>query len=388
LVFLALLGMTLVLAACGGSGARLSEVRASVGEIVPGSVGLGKPPGVVEVRYRLGEEADVRVELEGLASGSSLLHAERQAAGEHVLRFNGVISATNAVLGAEGSRVVREVVPPGDYSIKVTANGSSESVSFRVGGTSAPPPSIENMVLRPETISPNSDAIDDVAELTFRTGQTTTLSVDLAGPDGAHIPVQAPIKKGPGEQNVVLSGADLLGERLPDGSYTVTLKVRDEQGNVVLAERPLKVEGSGEPALAVLSVDISPEQLMLGDTVSVTITVKNISNVPLRTQGPDPGYTYTTRDSYASIEGGKWDNKAGLWRVGVDWDANTGGAPYRYPFRWGFGKTLMPGETAVTGGKIQVLKEERTMWFYAGVLQEGIRIALDKLGRTKVEVGF
>jgi flagellar hook assembly protein FlgD len=359
-----------------------------VGEIVPGSVGLGKPPGVVEVRYRLGQEADVRVELEGLASGSSLLHAERQVAGEHVLRFNGVISATNAVASADGYRVAREVVPPGDYSIKVTANGSSASVGVRVGGTATQPPSIANMVLRPETISPNSDAIDDVSELTFRTGQTATLSVDLVGPDGAHIPVQAPIKKGPGEQNVVVGGEDLLGERLPDGSYTVTLRVRDEQGSVVLAERPLRVEGSGEPAIAVLSVDISPEQLMLGDTVNVTITVKNVSNVALRTQGPDPGYTYTTRDSYASIEGGKWDNKAGLWRVGVDWDANTGGAPYRYPFRWGFGKTLMPGETAVTGGKIQVLKEERTMWFYAGVLQEGIRIALDKLGRTKVEVGF
>jgi hypothetical protein len=48
----------------------------------------------------------------------------------------------------------------------------------------------------------------------------------------------------------------------------------------------------------------------------------------------------------------------------------------------------MPGEIAVTGGKIQVLKEERTMWFYAGVVQEGVRIALDKLGRTRVEVGF
>ena len=388
LVFLVLLGATLLLAACGGPGAGLSDVRASATEIVPGSSGLGKPPGVVEVRYRLGQEADVRVELEGLQAGSSLLHSQRQKAGEHVVRFNGVISSTNLVTGLEGYRVAREVVPPGEYAIKVTANGSSESVRFKVGGTRAQPPSIANVVLRPETISPNSDAIDDVAELTFRTSQSATLSVDLSGPDGSRIPVQAPIKKGPGEQNVVVGGEDLLGEKLPDGHYTVTLSVQDEQGNVVLAERPLTVEGSGDPAIAVLSVDISPERLMLGDTLNVTITVKNVSNVPLRTQGPDPGYTYTTRDSYASIEGGKWDNKAGLWRVGVDWDGNAGGAPYRYPFRWGFGKTLMPGEIAITGGKIQLLKEERTMWFYAGVVQEGVHIALDKLGRTKVEVGF
>ncbi|MEA2574910.1 MAG: hypothetical protein QOH93_2208 [Chloroflexia bacterium] len=387
-VFLALLGATLLLAACGGSGAGLSNVKVSAVEMVPGSVGIGRPPGVVEVRYTLGREADVRVELEGVALGSSLLHAEHQRAGEHVVRFNGVISSTGVLTSVADYVVAREVVPPGDYSIKVTANDSSESVGFRVGGASAEPPSIAGMVLRPETISPNSDAVDDVAELTFRTSQSATLSVDLLASDGTRIPVQAPIKKGPGEQNVVVGGEDLLGDRLPDGNYTVILRVRDELGNVVLAQRPLKVEGSGEPAIAVLSVDISPEQLMLGDTLNVTITVKNVSNVPLRTQGPDPGYTYTTRDSYASIEGGKWDNKAGLWRVGVDWDGNAGGAPYRYPFRWGFGKTLMPGEIAVTGGKIQVLKEERTMWFYAGVIQEGVRIALDKLGRTAVHVGF
>ncbi|HEX8229262.1 MAG TPA: hypothetical protein VF826_08105 [Chloroflexia bacterium] len=388
LVLLALLGASLGLAACGGSGVALSDVRVSAAEMVPGSVGVGRPPGVVEVRYTLGHEADVRVELEGLPSGSGLLHAQHQRAGHHVVRFNGVVSTTGVLTSGVEYVVTREVVPPGDYSIRVTANGSSESVGFRVGGTRAEPPAITNMVLRPETISPNSDALDDVAELTFRTSQSATLSVDLLTPEGARIPVQAPIEEGPGEQHIVVSGEDLLGEVLPNGSYTVTLRVQDELGNVVLAQRPLKVEGGGKPAIAVLSVDISPEQLMLGDTLNVTITVKNVSNVPLRTQGPDPGYTYTTRDSYASIEGGTLDNKAGLWRAGVDWDANTGGAPYRYPFRWGFGKTLMPGETAVTGGKIQVLKEERTMWFYAGVLQEGVRIWLDKLGRTAVEVGY
>ena len=31
---------------------------------------------------------------------------------------------------------------------------------------------------------------------------------------------------------------------------------------------------------------------------------------------------------------------------------------------------LMPGEEAVTGGKIHILKQERAMWFYAGVLQD------------------
>ena len=40
--------------------------------------------------------------------------------------------------------------------------------------------------------------------------------------------------------------------------------------------------------------------------------VKNTGDVPLRTQGPDPGYTYSTNDSYSSIEGGALTDKASV----------------------------------------------------------------------------
>lgn len=385
---LGLLLTTLLLAACGPAGGTLSGVSASTPEFVPGSTGIGKPPGAVEVRYTSGQRAQVRAEIIGeqVPGGSSVLFEGEQAAGGHVVRFDGVISTT---VGAGSAEVVREALPPGSYFIQVTAGGASERVPVRVAGTATQPPVLENIVMQPEIISPNSDAVDDVAELTFRTSQSVTLSVDLTSADGTRTPVLAPTLKGAGEQNVVVSGQDLLGNVLTDGVYTVTLRAQDKAGNRVEANRKLTLEGSGTPAIQVLKVVISPQQVMLGGSISVTITVKNVGNTPLRTQGPLMGYTYTTNDSYSSIEGGKYVDKAGLWRVGVDWDGNSGGGPpYRYPFRWGFDHTLLPGETAVTGGKIVILKQERTMWFYAGVLQEGIRIVWDRLGRTLVGVGF
>jgi hypothetical protein len=227
-----------------------------------------------------------------------------------------------------------------------------------------------------------------VAEVTFRTEQTTTISVALVGVNGSPVMQFAPQEKGPGEQRVVVAGQDLAGNTLPDGEYTVAVTLEDRLGNRVVAGQPLKIAGGGAPSIAVLKVEISPTQITLGSTIVVSITVKNTGNVPLRSQGPDPGYTYTTNDSYSSIEANKWTDKPGLWRVGADWDGNTGGGPYRYPFRWGFGKTLMPGETVTTGGRVTILKQESTMWFYAGVLQEGVKIVFDRLGRTKVGVSF
>lgn len=375
----------LILAACDTGSETLTVGEPSVQEIVPGSSGIGKPPGAVEVRYRLGKEGLVTASLQGPVT-STLLPSQEQKAGDRLLRFNGII-ATDEVSGT--SHIVRRVVPDGDYTISISSGGESRSVGFKVSGSNQEPPALANVVLHPDVISPNSDAVGDVAEVTFRTNETATLSVDLLSPNGTRTPMLAPTKRGPGEQNVVVNGQSLLGGVLPDGTYTVTVRAHDAVGNMVEAQRPLKIEGGGEPQIEISRVDISPQQIILGSSISVSITVKNVGNVPLRTQGPDPGYTYTTNDSYSSIEGGKWTDKAGLWRVGVDWDGNSGGGPaYRYPFRWGFGKTLMPGESITTGGKITILKQERQMWFYAGVLQEGIRIVLDRLGRTKVGVDF
>jgi hypothetical protein len=346
---------------------------------------------VIEIRYTLGSDANIVASLEGPVS--SQLFTERQQAGEHIVRFTGVITTD---VQREDYRLTRQVVPEGDYTIRLSAtrdtiNDQRRQVSFRVthlDAESLDPPAIGNLTVRPDTISPNSDAIDDVAELTFRTPETTTLSVDLTGPNGGTTLAYPPIEKGPGEQNLVVTGQDLAGNTLPDGTYTMTLRLDDQVGNRVEAYRTITIEGGGEPSIEILEVEIAPHQIILGNSVAVSITVRNNGNVPLRTQGPDPGYTYTTNDSYSSIEGNRWTDKPGLWRVGVDWDGNTGGGPYRYPFRWGLGKTLMPGETVTTGGTITVLKQESTMWFYAGVLQEGVRIVLDRLGRTRIEVSF
>lgn len=351
--------------------------------IVPGSKGIGNPPGAIQIGYDLPENTIVTAKLEGPVSATIL--STEQAAGSHVLRFNGVITDSKVM---DGYTLVQRVVPDGNYSIIVSGDKLGEGVPLSIQQADTSPPTLQNIVIKPEVVSPNSDAVDDVAEVTFRTEQTATLSIDLTDDQGQVTPMLAPVEKGPGEQNAVITAQDLIGQPLPNGVYTATIRAEDRAGNRVEAYRPIKVEGAGEASIEILKVEITPQQIIAGQAISVSITVRNNGDVPLRTQGPDAGFTYTTNDTYASIKGNRYTDKAGLWRIGVDWDANGGGGAYRYPFRWGFGKTLMPGETVVTGGNIVILKQEREMWFYAGALQEGIRIALDRLGRTRVDVDF
>jgi hypothetical protein len=85
----------------------------------------------------------------------------------------------------------------------------------------------------------------------------------------------------------------------------------------------------------------------------------------------------------------------------MDWDANSGGAAKRYPFRWAITPRppeqwqipnqedlLMPGEEATVTGRIRILQPETKMSFYVGLIQDGVGFFQDRTGRTIVEVGF
>jgi hypothetical protein len=381
--------LALLLAACGGGGAPLSGVAAVPNTVQPAG---RAPTDPIQLSYSLGGPATVALRIQP-AGGEpiTLRAAEHQLAGTHFVLFNGVVP-TGAAPGATATQVAR-VLPDGAYRFLVSATPDSGTpqeagADFQIAHAQTAPPGLENLQVYPAAITPNGDAVDDVALITYRLSETSTTSVTLQGAGGPPVTVWAPLQTGAGEQRVTFNGQDLFGHLLPDGAYTVTVHVADLAGNAVEARRPLTVTGAGQPSIALREVKFDPSALMLGGKLHVHMVVQNTGAVPLRTEGPDPGYTYTTNDSYSSVEGGRYAVQAGLWRVGVDWQGNAGGAPYRYPFRWGFGGTLAPGATTTIDGYITVLKQERTMWFYAGVLQEGVSIVQDQLGLTPVQVSW
>jgi hypothetical protein len=398
---LILILLTTILAGCGGSGALLSPITAEAGITqltADGTVGTRAAPNLITFDYNLGQQATIKVYIEpvgpvyvdsGIRPRYYLRNDNRpRDAGAYQIAFDGSIPISDT------HGLVRQVLGANDYVfvVEATTGGqtASEKLPFRIVAADTTVPMIDNLAAAPTTISPNDDAIDDAAQLTYRLSKIAKISATATDITGTHTIIQPPLKVLTGEHTLTFNGKQPSGSPLPDGVYTVTVQAADPAGNVFQRSLPITVAGGNPPSATVLSVDFSPAQVIVGSKLHVRIVVRNSGKTTLRTQGPPSGFTYTTNDTYASVG---CPDTAGLWRVGVDWNNNSNnndrmGAPLRYPFRWGLGHDLKPGEETTVEGDIVIYKPETSMTFYAGLLQEGISIAADGLHPTNIQVSI
>jgi hypothetical protein len=166
------------------------------------------------------------------------------------------------------------------------------------------------------------------------------------------------------------------------------VEARDRAGNVSVAQVPVWLVDGGLPEARITAVHIWPRQLVIGGPVHIEVGVRNVGRTVLRTQGPGPGYDYTSYESFGSIADGAFIDRAGLWRVGIDWQGVPVTTESRFPYRWGFGQDLGPGEEVRVSGTITLLHRIAKLWVYAALVQEGHGYFDAGQGRTLVEVSF
>jgi hypothetical protein len=301
----------------------------------------------------------------------------------------------------------RRLLASGLYTLVIEAIGNDgrtqrRDLPLEIVGSDVPLPDVANLLVSPQTISPNADAIDDVAEFTYRLPVSATVDIDILAPSGERIPVVTRAEEGPFEQSHVWNGKRPNGSLLDNGVYTYTVRAEDAYGNLVLREGTIELADVGQPEARIVYASIAPEKVMLGETLTVTLRIRNTGDVPIRTYGPPSGYRYTTDEVFSSVENGQYTAQAGgFWRVGLDWDANSGGGPKRYPFRWALSSRppedwkvpfledwLLPGEEVEVVGQVTLLQRETQMGFYVGLIQDGVGFFQDRSARTIVEVGF
>ena len=378
-----------------GQAPLLSDVGASAAVISPNGDGRDD---MLSVSYTIGQRSRVSIYVEGAAGSRYMLRdaALRVPTGQpYALRFDGTVRGTEPP-------VVQRVLPDGRYSLVVEATPEAggpamrQSLPVEVRDAASDLPMVEALKVFPETVTPNDDALDDVATFSYRLPISATVTINISNGSEA-IPFITGVTEGPYEQAHIWDGRRPDGSLLPTGAYTYTVRAADRVGNIVERTGRVRIESPGRAELRITYADIAPVAVAISNTITVTMKVRNTGDVAVRTQGPASGYRYNTNVPYSAIENQRWAEKGGgFWRVGLDWGGGRG-----YPFRWaitprppeewrepGQADWLMPGEEATITGTVQILAREDKMFFYVGLIHEGVGYPEHRRAVTLVRVGF
>ncbi|MBV9327078.1 MAG: hypothetical protein JO352_25265 [Chloroflexi bacterium] len=329
----------------------------------------------LDVHYHLNAPATVssRVESNDGQQWPIAADASRPTPGDYVLQFDGTVAGPGPN--------ERRVLPDGDYRLVLDVQGATQQqeapVPLTIRGADTTLPTVSDLSLLPDHISPNFDAQDDVTHLTYSLGKQALVSpfLDTASDSGSQrrVWVGEEVKTPAGVQNLTWDGT-ANGQPVPDGQYMLGIRARDAAGNIVESSQPLVVEDSGVPEAAIVSAQIGPPQIIRGDEVCLDAIVRNTGQTVLRTQGPDPGYVYSSLDNFSSIDNHAYTEHAGYWRIGLNWSGSTDMTGATYPYRWGFGHDLQPGDEVTIHGCVQVQNEQDQVVYAAGLVQENVAI--------------
>lgn len=389
-------GCVLSLAGCASAG-PLGDVTVSPAVISPNGDGDAD---IARVSYVLRERADVSIYLVD-ASGArfDLRRSTVRPASPRPfeLLFNG--------MDAEG-----KLVPNGEYTWHIQADGAMASGPLRIEKSNRPAPKISEFSVTSEVFTPNRDAIEDHVYINVVIDQPAKLSVYVLGADGFRQDV-------PREELARMNAnADLLdagryffdydggidkgADPPPDGAYTLVAEAVDLIGQRDVATRSLTIADSGRPVAEIMTqpngqgiewerVGSTPEAtFQLGETIHFTLTVRNVGMSPIRTAGPFDGDDCYELDQNRYTKG--FPEEPGIWRVGVDFETNTG---EDHPWRWGVGSLqeldvvehngaklyyLAPGKQVVVRGCVKFtripVRNPFRMW--ASLIQEQVEISL------------
>jgi len=320
---------------------------------------------------------------------------KRRSADKYEAWFGGVIN----------DRVLRN----GRYRLIIEAKPLSRGAPVRVERSLTiedadnTVPTIENLTVYPPVFTPNRDGVDDRIVVGYSLAEDAKrVDAYLVAQDGTRYPlpedqIRKSTKAGRHE-HVYDGGVDLGAEPPPDGDYTVVVEAVDAAGNRDVARAKVTIRDGGVPRAWIVRSHVlwNTDTVTLGGTLTFTATVENIGKVAIRTIGPPPGTTYTTRETYTTKG---YPTSDGAFRLGLDYEGNSIGR--EYPYRWQLGqddelttvngeKYLEPGQTVTIVGHLKLLDAPpRTQpYFWLGLLHEGVRKVEDKVDPQQINIDY
>ncbi|MBC7237719.1 MAG: hypothetical protein H5T69_17900, partial [Chloroflexi bacterium] len=120
-------------------------------------------------------------------------------------------------------------------------------------------PLLTEASIRPTTISPNADGVEDVAEIRYTLTRQSTLSIYLVGQDGRRHYFRQDKRRSKGERTAYFGGV-IDGRLLPDGDYTMVFEATDERGYQERLERRITLRDGDKVYLRIEKLDIWPKK--------------------------------------------------------------------------------------------------------------------------------
>ncbi|MFQ6015486.1 MAG: hypothetical protein ACE5NP_08590 [Anaerolineae bacterium] len=350
---------------------------------------------VARITYRLSQRSTLSIYFTGEDGQRHYFRKDkRRSPGQYEALFGGVVGGS--------------VLPDGTYTYTVEAvdlQGNVERIEgqIKVANSDTALPELRNFTVFPTTFTPNQDGINDRVSISYYLAKRADVKVYLLDEKGKKYFIAE--KEGsaePGEPGLHQydydGGVDAGATPPPDGTYTVVAEAVDEIGSRVSAQASLTIVDGGVPRAEIVgaTAEFSPIVVPLGQTLTFTATVANVGTVPIRTKGPPPGTTYTTRENFNVIG---YYEEPGIFRIGVDFEGNSQGR--KYPYRWSLGseedlatlngyKYLMPGQRVTVVGHIQIIDAPPKVnpYYWVGLIHEQVRIVNDFVEPTQISIGF
>ncbi|MGI6207416.1 MAG: hypothetical protein ACOYEW_04305 [Anaerolineae bacterium] len=359
------------------------------------------------ISYSLRRPALVSIYLQDEAGQKHYFRQDvRRSPGDYQVDFGGVVAG--------------RCLPDGVYTLAVEARPTDgdgptalAEVELSIEEADTDYPQIIGLTAFPPVFTPDRDGLGDRVRITYDlTKQVTRVSLYLEGADGQRyfVPEDKIREFGAAgrHEHDYDGGIDLGAVPPPAGTYRVVLQVEDAVGNKAEAETELVVEEGGVPRATIvksgtgMGVEWSATAVPLGEVLYFTLTVQNISSVPIRTQGPEPGTIYDNNQNYNTLG---YHVSSGAFRIGVNYEGNSAGDPY--PYRWQLGASseltkvnyngqdhyyLMPGQTVTVHGGIRMVEPtpRRQPHFWVGLIHEDVEYVPgeDYVNPTAITIGY
>jgi len=262
----------------------------------------------VKVTYTISEAADWRVEL-------------RRPGGAVVRTFSGSGSTAAVAWGGRGKN--GSVVPDGSYTLAASAtsaSGAAPIVTATIVVDTVAPTFVSSR-LRSPLFSPNGDGIADLAKVDFATSESLSGRLQVKARDGSVIRSYAWTSLNAGKHTFAWDGAGMLdgiSAPAPNGSYGLTIHVKDGAGNHATVSYPMRLDRALRyPAMR--PAWFSPNRDGRADTAVLTFRLFSPAAVTVRIAG-DRGTVrrFTLGSLPKGTQGVSWNGRARMGTLVLD----------------------------------------------------------------------